>query len=77
MRCLDSITDLMDMNFSKLQEIERDREASRAAVHRVTKVRHDLATEQQQHDEEITKKIKIKEPSDGVNTHKKDRLEEK
>ena len=46
----------MDMNFSKLQEIQRDREASRAAVHRVTKIRHDWATEQQQqHDEEITK----------------------
>ena len=43
------------------------------------KVRHDLVTEQQQqqHDEEITKKIKIKEPSDGANTHKKERLEEK
>ena len=37
MRCLDSITNLMDMNLSKLQEIERDREASRAAIHRVTK----------------------------------------
>ena len=36
MRCLDSITDVMDMNFSKLQKIE-DREASCATVHRVTK----------------------------------------
>ena len=38
-RWLDSITDSMDMNFGKLQEIVRDREAWRAAVHRVTKSR--------------------------------------
>ena len=37
MRCLDGITDLMDMNLSKLQKTEEDREASCAADHRVTK----------------------------------------
>ena len=37
MRWLDSITDSMDMNFSKLQEIVKDREAWHAVVHGVTK----------------------------------------
>ena len=43
MRQSDNITDSMDMNLSKLQEVVKDREAQPAAVHRITRSRLQLS----------------------------------
>ena len=54
MKWLDSITDAMDMNFSKLLEIVENRGAWHASVYESQGVRHDLVTEQQQEPSLVT-----------------------
>ena len=47
MRLLDSITDSMDTNLSKLREMVKDREAWRAVVHVLQRIGYNLVNEQE------------------------------
>ena len=47
MKEFDGISDLMDMNLSKLQELVMDREAWHAASMELQRAGHNLATKQQ------------------------------
>ena len=48
MRCLDGITDSMDMSLSKLQKMVKDRESDVLQLMGLQRVRHNLGAEQQQ-----------------------------
>ena len=54
MKWLGSIPDSMVMNLSKLQEMVEDREAWRAAVHGLRRIRNILAIEQQQKQQRVS-----------------------
>ena len=57
LRWLESITESVDMSLSKLREMMKDRGAWRAAVHGSQRVGRSQATEQQQQQEQLFRKL--------------------
>ena len=47
-KCLGGLTDSMDISWSKLQEIGKDKEAWHGAVHALQRIKSNFATEHQQ-----------------------------
>ena len=58
MRCFDDVINSMDMSLSKLWEIAKDREAWYAAMGS-QRFGHDLATEQQQREEDLERRYQM------------------
>ena len=56
MRWLDSVTDSMDMNMSKLWEMVKDKEAWRSVVHGVTKSQKQLSDACLSYGDHVTEK---------------------
>ena len=54
MKCLEGITDKMDMNLGKLQGMVRDREAWHAAIYGAQRVGHNWAAKQQTYCTSVT-----------------------